>query len=48
MSRPRGPGERDGAFEDLGFEERLHQLVVGAVAQRLVLVADGGGVLGGV
>jgi hypothetical protein len=22
----------DGAFEDLGFEERLHQFVVGAVA----------------
>jgi hypothetical protein len=40
--------EGDGAVEDLGLEECLHQLVVGAVAQRLCLVADGGGVLGGV
>jgi hypothetical protein len=39
-------GECHSAFEDLGFEECLHQPVVGFVAQRLVLVVDGGGVFG--
>ena len=39
--------EGDGAFEDLGLKECVHELVVCAVAERLRLVADGGGVLGG-
>jgi hypothetical protein len=38
----------DSAVEDLGLEECLHQLVVGAVPQRLRFVADGSGVLDGV
>ena len=39
--------EGDGGFEDLGLKECVHELVVCAVAERLCLVADGGGVLGG-
>jgi hypothetical protein len=39
-----GTVEGDSAFEDLGFEEGLHKLVVGAVAQRLRLVAHRAGV----
>src|SRR3989442_2298541 len=35
----------DGALEDLGAEEGLHQLVVGAVAEHLGLDADRAGVL---
>jgi hypothetical protein len=42
------PGAFDGdaAVVDLGFVERLHELVVRAVAQRLVFVLDRGGILG--
>jgi hypothetical protein len=40
--------EGDAAVEDLGFEERLHQFVVGAVAESLLFVVNGGGVFGGV
>jgi hypothetical protein len=40
--------ECDGAIEDFGLEERLHELVVGAVAQPLRFVADRAGVVGGV
>ena len=36
----------DAAVVDLVVEERAHQLLVGAVAQRLGLAADRGGVLG--
>jgi hypothetical protein len=47
QSRAAGAGggslDGDGAFEDLGFEERLHQFVVGAVAQGLVFVAASAG-----
>ena len=41
-----GAFDGDGAVVDLGFVERLHELVVRAVAERLVFVANGGGVLG--
>ena len=38
--------DRDRAVIDLGLVERLHKLVVGPVPERLVLVMDGGRVLG--
>lgn len=41
-----GAFDGDGAVVDLGFVERLHELVVRAVAERLVFVVSGGGVLG--
>jgi hypothetical protein len=38
--------EADGAFEDLGLEEGLHEFGVRSMAQRLRFIADGGSVFG--
>jgi len=40
-----GSLESHRAIEDLGFEERLHELVMRAVAECLCFVADRAGVL---
>ena len=48
LSRSRRMREGDGSSEDLGFKERLHQLVVRAVPERLGLVTGCGSVFGGI